>query len=205
MTYTAGQKVRASQMTGYVCTSSTRPTGHSGQMIYETDTGMYAGYVGGAWRYLFATGEIGSDASFNAASNQTIGNAVDTVIAFGTDLVTSPLVVKGTTGAGHYFRLQRAGRWLATSTIRWASNATGERYNAILVGGSVRASQGALLAGTSPVTHNLTAAFRVAIGDQNTSAADVHMTAYQSSGANRDLEANSGSRWNSIQLSWLGP
>lgn len=52
MTFTAGQKLRASQMPGYVCTSSTRPSGHSGQIIYETDTDRLVMYTGSSWRYI---------------------------------------------------------------------------------------------------------------------------------------------------------
>lgn len=207
MTFVAGQKVRASQMPGYTCTSSTRPTGHSGQIIYETDTGMTAIYTASGWRYLAPTGEILSDAEFNAASNQAVANTTQPIVAFGTTNQASPLVVRGTSGAGHYFRLQRAGRWIVTASIRWGSSASGgERYNLLLVGGVGRASQGASTTGT-PVTHNLTSVVRIAVGAQNTAAADVHIEAYQAStgGVSQNLEFNNTTGWNRINLSWIGP
>ena len=49
MSYTAGQKLRATQMSMYVCTSATRPDGHTGQLIYETDTDAFQVYNGSAW------------------------------------------------------------------------------------------------------------------------------------------------------------
>lgn len=52
MAYTAGQKLRASQMSTFACTSATRPAGHSGQTIYETDTGRILVYTGSAWRSI---------------------------------------------------------------------------------------------------------------------------------------------------------
>jgi hypothetical protein len=50
MSYTAGQKLRATQMGGrYVCTSTTRPPGHVGQEIYETDFKRFMMYDGTQW------------------------------------------------------------------------------------------------------------------------------------------------------------
>lgn len=49
MSYTAGQKLRASQMSVYVCTSTTRPIGHVGQLIYETDFRRFVMYDGSQW------------------------------------------------------------------------------------------------------------------------------------------------------------
>ncbi|GAA2855413.1 hypothetical protein GCM10010472_10890 [Pseudonocardia halophobica] len=205
MAYAAGQKLRASQLSTYVCTSTTRPTGHSGQWILETDTQMVAIYDGSAWRYVAATGSVGSDAEYQASATQSIPNNGDTIVAFGQANQTTPLVVRGTTGPGHFFRLQRPGRWFVSTTVRFASNSTGERYARLNVATAGKASQGALLAGTSPITHNLSAVFRINPGDENTTAADVDVRVFQNSGSAKDLEANNGAGWGRINLSWIGP
>lgn len=207
MAFTAGQKVRASQMSVHVCTSSTRPTGHSGQMIYETDTGMTAIYSGSAWYYLTPTGEIASDGQYNSASDQSIPNTTDTLIAFGTNNLTTSLVTKTASGSGHLFRLNRAGRWAISTTIRWTSSAAaGERFHAIRIAGSNIASSGVLKAASSaPVTFNLSVLHRLSSADAGTSAADVDVTAYQSSGASATLESNNGGGWGRLSISWLGP
>ncbi len=207
MTWVAGQKIRASQMPGYVCTSSTRPAGHSGQIIYETDTGMTAIYTGSAWRYLAPTGEIASDAQYQAASDQTIASGSDTLVAFGTTKLSSPLVTRGTSGAGHYFRLNRAGRWAINTTVRWGNSASGgERFNSIRYAAANIASQGILkAASSSPITFNLSVLVRVTTAAAGTSSADVDINAFQFAGSNQVLEAVDGSAWGRINLSWLGP
>lgn len=206
MAFTAGQKIRASQMSVHVCTSATRPIGHSGQLIYETDTGMLAIYSGSAWYPVLPTGEIASDAEYNATSNQTIAHATDTVLAFGTANQTCPLVTRNVSGTGHSFRLLRAGRWSIIATLRWAANSTGERFNAVRMGGANIASQGALLAtGSSAITHNLSAVKRVTAAQAGTSAADVDAIAYQNSGANRDIEGYNPGGWGRFNFAWLGP
>lgn len=207
MAYAAGQKLRASQMSVYVCTSSTRPSGHSGQIIYETDTGMLAMYTGTSWRYITATGEIASDATYRQGGTaQTINNATDTVARFDVAVQTSPLIVRGTTGPGHYFRMQRPGRHIIASTIRWAqTTATGERYMSINRGGTeVLMANGQIKTNTNDrLTQNCTVVFRVAVGDENTSAADIHVNLYQNSGGDRQLEYAPG--WCQIAISWIGP
>jgi len=207
MTWVAGQKVRASAMPGYVCTSGTRPSGHSGQIIYETDTGMTAIYTGSAWRYLVPTGEIASDAQYQAASDQTISSGSDTLAAFGTTKLSSTLVTRNTSGAGHAFRLNRAGRWAINTTVRWENSASGgERFNSIMYAGSNVASQGILkAASSSPITFNLSVLVRVTTAAAGTSSADVAINAYQFAGSNQVLEADDGSAWGRINLSWLGP
>ena len=100
MSFTAGQKLRASQMPGYVCTSSTRPTGHSGQIIYETDTGFFMWYNGSNWDYLQATSGISHEAEYYASTAQTIPTATDRPLAFDTAVITSSDVTRGTSTAG---------------------------------------------------------------------------------------------------------
>lgn len=208
MAYAAGQKLRASQMSVFVCTSTTRPAGHSGQIVYETDTGMMAVRTGSTWRYFAPTGEVASDAQYNANATQTIPNVTDTPTAFSQTDLSSPLVVRGITGAGHYFRAQRPGRWAITATIRWAAlgvAAGGERYMSInRQGTEPLVSTGQVMpSGTAPVTMSCAVVARVQSGQENTSAADFHVNAFQGSGSSKDLQAATG--WGRINLSWLGP
>lgn len=205
MAFSAGQKLRASQMSVYVCTSSTRPAGHSGQIIYETDTDMLAMYTGSVWNYISPTGTDPVMYQSNAASNQSIASG-GAIIAFGTDNITTGFISKGTTGAGHYFRLKLPGRWEVSTTIRWASDAnSGERYTAIHQAGSQIASQGLYKAAvSSAVTQNLATPVWVPYGSENTSAADIHVSVYHIVGGGATLEANNGSGWGRINLVWLG-
>ena len=78
MTFTAGQKVRASQMPGYVCTSSTRPTGHSGQTIFETDTGLMMMYTGSAWVPLNGGPIVGR---YERSTNLTVGATLTRILS----------------------------------------------------------------------------------------------------------------------------
>jgi hypothetical protein len=60
-----------------VCTSSTRPTvPYTGQLIYETDTGMVAAWNGSAWVYTHSSGLV-------LISSTTIGSAVSSVTVNG--------------------------------------------------------------------------------------------------------------------------
>lgn len=78
MAYTAGQKLRASQMTVAVCTAATRPAGHSGQIAFETDTGKLILYNGSAWVYILpetgvtnAPGDLGTVTSGTYTGTRT--------------------------------------------------------------------------------------------------------------------------------------
>jgi hypothetical protein len=77
MSFTAGQKLRATQMPFFVCTSGTRPTGHTGQPVYETDTGRIAVYTGSVWVYepiaaaFSSPGDSGSTTSTSYTGTRT--------------------------------------------------------------------------------------------------------------------------------------
>ena len=118
MSYTAGQRLRAYQLGPVPCTSATRPSSPTeGLEIVESDTGMVAIYSGGAWRYLYPTGEVSTHGEYNVSGAQSIPNS-------------TPLVTKATSGVGHQFTLNRSGLWAITLSTGTAS-ATGERTAAI--------------------------------------------------------------------------
>lgn len=201
MAYAAGQKLRASQLSTYVCTSTTRPTGHSGQWIYETDTQMLAINDGSTWRYIAATGAVAQDVEYNMATAQSIPNITDTLVEFGLANVTSPMVTRTVSGSGHRFTVGRAGRWVVVTTLRYGSSAAaGERYGAIRKNANPVSSQGTVKAAVgAPVTFNLTATLRLVVGDI------IDVITFQGSGGAASLETNNNSAWGRLNISWIGP
>jgi hypothetical protein len=123
----------------FPCTSTTRPTGvGDGFIIRETDTGKWLGWNGTAWSELADAGGGGGGGStgfptaiegqYRASSNQSLANGTNTVFAFGTTEVTSPVVQRATLGSGHKFTLTESGVWAVTATVRFASGTAGSRY-----------------------------------------------------------------------------
>lgn len=206
MAFVAGQKLRASQLSTYVCTSSTRPAGHSGQIIYETDTGLLAVYTGSAWAYFAATGEIASDAKFQGSGTQSVATSSDVPVSFGSTVLSSAYVTRGTTGAGHYFRINRPGRYIITATCRYQPDAAGgERYIGLLRSGTaVYAAAGVPKpsATNGPTTLVVATIARVTSAEAGTPAADFHVAAWQSSGGSLTLDGTAG--WRTIYFTWLG-
>lgn len=198
MTYTAGQKLRASEMSGYTCTSATRPTGHTGQIIYETDTGQTAIYTsGGTWKYLAPTGEVSTGAEYNATSAQTVATSSDTVIAFGTENVASSLVTRGTSGAGHTFTLNRAGLWQIGVTLRY-NGVAANRETYI----EIRESGYGIMAADSVVTNlNLATTMHCTVSKVFEATDVVFARTFQSSGGNLNTIETQG--WTRINLNWI--
>ena len=149
MSYTAGQRLRAYQLGPVPCTSATRPSSPTeGLEIVESDTGMVAIYSGGAWRYLYPTGEVSTHGEYNVSGAQSIPNSTVTTLAFATESTSTPLVTKATSGVGHQFTLNRSGLWaitLSTGTV----SATGERTAAIRDGVGAMATGGVIGAGVA--------------------------------------------------------
>jgi hypothetical protein len=134
VSYTAGQKLRATQMGGaYVCTSTTRPAGHFGQTIIETDTGMMLVYNGSTWKDLAVWD---STVSHEWAATQTIAQSIPTVtdrpLAFNNVVTTSADVTQGTSTAGAIangkITVNRAGIWSIEAGIRWSVAVSGSQY-----------------------------------------------------------------------------
>lgn len=198
MAYTAGQKLRASAMSVYVCTSSTRPAGHSGQLIYETDTGMYAAYDGSTWRYLApdGTGSVRTDVQFNASVAQSIPNSTYTIIAFGTDNLTSSLVTKATNGAGHQFTLNRAGVWSAQCTLRYVGSA-----NARETYGELNGTPGVLAAASQLTNINVPTTIHFGVTKWFAAGTVLYVRGIQSSGGNLNTDPTAG--WTRLNLAWL--
>lgn len=83
-------------------------------------------------------GQLSSSAQYTAASNQTIGNNADTIVAFGTADITSSLVTRNTSGVGHTFTLNASGLWTIGFTVQFAAGAAGQRTAFLYTPSSVR-------------------------------------------------------------------
>lgn len=198
MGYTAGQKLRASQLSVYPCTSTTRPAGHVGQIIRESDTGMTAIYDGSTWRYLTAdgTGTVRTDVEFNASVAQTLANSTNTVLAFGTDNLTSSLVTKATSGAGHQFTLNRAGVWSINCTLRYVASVNA-RETYVEINGSL-----GVLGAQSVVTNvNVATTLNVGLVKAFSAGVVLEINGFQSSGGNLNTDPTAG--WTRLNLAWL--
>jgi hypothetical protein len=125
-----------------VCTSSTRPTvPYTGQLIYETDTGMVAAWNGSAWVYTATSGLV-------LVKTQTIGSAVSSVTvsdAFSATYNNYRVMVDvnsastglnlgltlGSTATG-YYRFLVLGTYSA-STVSGANNQNATSFGALAV------------------------------------------------------------------------
>lgn len=116
------------------CLSSARPVPTSGRpmIIRETDTGDIRIYNGSSWDLLGGTGGGGGGSAVNgswrASSGQSIPNGVDTVVGFGTTELTSPVVTRSTSGAGHKFAVSETGTYSIAVTVRFPDGSAGRRF-----------------------------------------------------------------------------
>lgn len=194
MSYTAGQKLRASQMSVYACTSTTRPTGHTGQLIYESDTGGLVMYDGSQWLYMGSTGAVNTSYRGHQSSGQAITTSTNTLVSIDTDDVTSALVTKATLGAGHKFTLNRAGMWMVTAAVRWPTASSGELSSQLQVNGVTTYGQGGPSSSIA-LTHTVAMVQHFIVND------NVTINVFQSSGSSKTLDTTvSGVK---IALAWL--
>lgn len=206
MAHRVGAAPKANEMTGHVCTSSTRPPGHSGQLVFETDTSMIAGYTGSAWKHIAPAGGVASDAWYTASGTQTVATGSYVRGAFGTATATSPLVTRTASSPGHLFTLGRAGRWFVSCTMRWqADTGAGDREIGLWAGPAgywLATAQIAKPSATNtPTTLHVCADFTVGTAEAGTFSVSPY--AYQTSGSNKVLDGGPG--WKTIRLSWIGP
>ena len=138
----------------------------------------------------------GVSARFYSTSVQNIAHASDICIAF-PSVVRNPnsLVTQSTLGAGHQFRLNKAGIWSINTTVRYLGMAGGEAYTAIQVNGGVLTADGGPFGGITR-TLNLNAIDYFALNDV------ISINGYQSSGANAVTQPGGGN-WLNINLVWL--
>ncbi|MBL8926313.1 MAG: hypothetical protein JNM77_08740 [Pseudonocardia sp.] len=193
MGYTAGQKLRASQLGPVPCTSTTRPAGpHEGLLIVESDTGMTAIYSGSAWRYLAPTGAVSTHGEYNQSGTQSAANASGTRVAFGNESTSTPLVTRAADGAGHKFTLNRSGLWSVTLSLR-TSSANGERH------GSINDAVGEVAANS--YTGNGFAQLNVALVRHFSAGAVLTCNLWQSTGGSINIEGSNGQT--RLHIAWI--
>lgn len=68
------------------------------------------------------------EGQWRASANQTLTNAVDAVLAFGTTETTSAVVTRATSGTGHKFALANTATFAIAATVRFAPGTAGSRF-----------------------------------------------------------------------------
>jgi hypothetical protein len=131
-------------------------------------------------------GQLSSTAQYQAAVAQSIPDSTATPVAFGTADVTSSLVARATSGAGHKFTLGASGLWSVTTTVQFAANGTGERRLNIEDSlGLWHCSQNSGASAAFPILISLSFTKWLAAGDF------VQVEVYQTSTGALNIDANS--------------
>lgn len=179
-------------------------SGGRGLIVLQVDTAQPYMWLGASWLALAAAaggggGGAGSRGRWRQTGTaQPIPNAADTVVRFDSDGLTTPDITKITSGAGHGFRMERAGVLTGTANVRYATTtATGVRHAHVVIGDNADylASGGGGEAG-QPVPINL------GFGPVDVAEDDViSVRCFQSTGAPRNLEPVSGAaRWVHLEM-----
>ena len=204
MSYTAGQKLRATQMSMYVCTSATRPDGHTGQLIYETDTGRAMMYSGSTWINFQALETVSHEWAATQTIAQSIPSATDRPLAFNNVVTTSPDVTQGTSTAGAIAQgkitINRAGIWSIEAGIRWAAPNAAAQYGIWISsdGGTSRyANQFSNAGGTSDFDQSCGIVSRFASGSTFV------VNAFQNSGGAESTAILNGAVY--MRATWIRP
>lgn len=140
------------------------------------------------------------EAMYQAVGDQSIAASTDTNVAYSGTITSTPLVSRAAVGAGHEFTLARSGIWAATTTLRFAALATGERaihFHRTL--GSFTAVQGSPGSSGSPTTLNMTLIRRYTANEV------FFVQAYQNSGGSATLVTDNSLAIGRLYLTWLGP
>ena len=182
------------------CTSSTRPSGVPNDfLIRESDTGNVYIWTGSAWEQVNGAAAGGGgggggtttiatvSATYAATSAQSIPTTTDTVVAFGVEQASDPLVTRSTSGAGHRFTLAQTRLWIVTATVRFAQNAVGGRSFEITTG------SGAILTKASgPVNADAPWSASLSVARRLTAGTSVQVRARHNSTVSVPLEPQGG-------------
>ena len=170
------------------CLSTARPTGvPDGFLIRETDTGLVQVYnaPGSAWVPVGGSGGGGGgggaaayaavEGQWTPSSAQGIATS-DTVVAFGTTEITSSIVTRSTSGAGHKFTFTEAGFYQVSVTARFSAGLAGRRFVEIR-----NAAQTARFVSEGfTVSDGDTATVNLSVGKRFAAAAEICVIATQS-------------------------
>lgn len=119
-----------------VCTSGTRPSSPPpGMVIREDDTGavLYWDDTGSEWVPAAGSGGGGGGGAtvvgrWRASGAQSIPNATDTAVGFGSTDQPSAVVTRATHSGGHKFVLDEAGDYTIQPHVRFAAGPVGSRF-----------------------------------------------------------------------------
>lgn len=183
-------------------TSTTRPTlvsGDRGFLVDESDTGNLVRWNGTTWVTIGSnTGDPedpGDGATVGGrwtagSTAQSIPNADDTEVAFGTAVGTPSGVTRTALGAGHRFTVASTRLWAVYATVRFATTPTaGEKAVGIWYGSPGYDDNIAHAGGTRegiPATYSLGSVLPLAAGT------DIVVLAWNGTGSPKNLEPNAG-------------
>ncbi|MGL5909382.1 MAG: hypothetical protein ACRCZP_05225, partial [Phycicoccus sp.] len=193
----------------FPCTSTTRPASPgAGMMIRESDTGKWLGWTGVAWEEIGGAAGGGgaatvvADAQYSASANQSIGQDVDVVVAFGAAQITSPNINRFARSVGHEFELTVGGVWAISATVR---------YPFFLgANGELRARLFSTASATDPVAETAfdnessPATMLVSTTRRFPAGARVYITTFNSSGVNRSLDRGTNGSTVRINIALVG-
>lgn len=161
------------------------------QAIADDVAGLAGGGGGGGGSTASATFSAGTTA-------QSIPNAADTVVAFGTEVDGDPLVTRSTSDAGHKFTLGASRIWAISTTVRYANHgAGGEKAVSLRTTGGVTLAHAGGAAAGIPATYPLSCTRYLASGTE------IIVVCYQGTGGSRTLEPNAGA-WVHIDFAAIG-
>lgn len=193
-------------------TSSTRPTltaDDRGFLVDESDTGTLVRWNGTTWVAIGSSdGGGGGDPGTTvggrwSAGNtaQSIPNAADTPVAFGTTVGDSDGVTRATQGSGHKFTVGSSRLWAVHATVRFATTvAAGERAVGLWYGSPDYDNNIAHAGGSReglPATYTIGNVLPL---DEGT---DIVVLAWNGTGTARNLEPNAGA-WVHIDIWAVG-
>lgn len=144
-----------------------------------------------------AAGRTPAPRSYRTTS-QTITTGTDTAITF--EAVDADPLTSWSAGSPTRLTVVAAGRYLATGTIRFASNATGYRQGSIVLGGATVIGRVILptVSGNSVEFAVVSSAVTLAAGNY------LELNVWQNSGGNLDVLADTNYS-TSLTLTYLGP
>ncbi|MFR9804619.1 hypothetical protein ACL02T_20385 [Pseudonocardia sp. RS010] len=145
-----------------------------------------------------ALAAAGCEAQFNMAVDQSAAHATVVPVLFGTTVVSSTLVTKGTSGSGSTFTLNRAGVWTASATIRYQSG-----------GSSAFSSVYCTLNGTQIVSQAVTTSSILVLHVALTFRANLNdvltINVYHERGSSVTIKADNTNALGRLNLAWLHP
>lgn len=186
-------------------TSSTRPASPStGDLIYETDTELFAYYNGSAWVEYISAGDATTvhEAEYTATSGQVIATGTDTPLAFPTASYSTADVTVGTSTSGSIanakFTLNRGGLWQIDAGCRTGAATSGKSYGIWLGpdGGTSRYAGSFTSAGGTDAQEFAISATRRYLG-----AATVNVNFWHDQGTSHTTGPLAGSNY--LRLNWL--